>query len=111
MEFKGIMPTFHKGNSPGIPSPTEDACALHAVVGTFDKGLINTQFAVSTSEHRGMAGRSHAEETALPSAQDRRPPTAPLPPAEDHWPRWHRRAGRGAEEAEAEGTDRSAYYI
>ena len=46
MELKEIMSTCHKGNSPGIPSPTEDACALPAVVGMFDKGLINTQFAV-----------------------------------------------------------------
>ena len=46
MEFKGIMSTCHKGNSPGIPSPTEDTCALHAAVETFDKRLINTQSAV-----------------------------------------------------------------
>ena len=56
MEFKEIMSTCHEGNSPGIPSPTEDACALHAVVETFDKGLINTQFAVH------LRAQGHGEE-------------------------------------------------
>lgn len=36
MEFKGIMSTCHKGNSPGISSPTEHACALCAAVEMLD---------------------------------------------------------------------------
>lgn len=107
MEFKGIMPTFHKGNFPGIPSPLK-MCVLSVQQW---KCLINTQSAVHLRA-QGRGGptpwRQHAAaercRTRRPPRRPRqplaRPPAASLPPAEDRRPevapeRWQRGGGGG----------------
>ena len=68
MEFKGIMSTFHKGNSPGIPSLPK----MRVLSAQQWKCSINTQSAVHLrAQGQGRAGQTHGNNA----------PAAPPPPS------------------------------